>query len=152
MTSVLFQLVFTLLLLLLLYFFTLLFFLYLFMTIQHGLPQLSHLKFGKENKIIPLSQWDITLTSTVSKLFHCVQLNPISQWAESDAITADERNGCRKKTCARCLIKHKYRLQRIKLFLIITDLSQAFDHTDQSILWNTLAWLVHEMPSVYVEI
>lgn len=144
MTSVLFQLFiylysFYFIIIIITLFFYFIIFFYLFMTIQHGLPQLSHLKFGKENKIIPLSQWDITLTSTVSKLFHCVQLNPISQWAESDAITADERNGCRKKTCARCLIKHKYRLQRIKLFLIITDLSQAFDHTDQSILWNTLA-------------
>lgn len=51
---------------------------------------LNHLKFGNKDKIIPLSQWDIILTSTAYKLFCFVQIHCISQQAKSHAITADE--------------------------------------------------------------
>ena len=55
------------------------------------------LNLGIEDKRIPLSWRDIILTSAVYKPLCCVQFNHISQWAESDTITADEQNGFGEK-------------------------------------------------------
>lgn len=66
--------------------------------IHHGslisVPQSSHLKLGQKDKIIPLSQWGYHFDL---RCIQTVQFNHISQWAESDLITAVDWNQFKKK-------------------------------------------------------
>lgn len=62
---------------------------------KNGIYPMSEFE-NKDERITP-SKLAITLTSAVYKVLSCVQFNHISQWAESDSITADEQNGFRKK-------------------------------------------------------